>query len=288
MIILHLLTALAATASFDNQPEGTVARSIQENGVTISNFWNGIDPPPGVLTVEQADGTLAGMAGFSPLNTLGFGGYVPGDGAAFGSFVSIELRGPAGSNAARVEVFDFFNQNISMRMEAWRGGQIVATDSVALSSYGGVAHSTLQVRAAGIDYVSLVCGPGQGTPCFVELDNVTFAEVGAPGDTAVPVDTDLPVDTDPPDTDLPQIDDTPHDTVPADTDPPAVDTDLPADTDAADTDSRIAEGETDDPQPVDTTQDKAAPAGCGCHTSASSAAPVALLGLLLARRRRVR
>ena len=135
MIILHLLTAFGATASFDNQPEGTVARSIQENGITISDFWNGIDPPPGVLTYEQADGTLAGMAGFSPLNTLGFGGYAPGDGAAFGSFVSIDLRGPAGSNAARVEVFDFFNQNISMRMEAWRGGQIVATDTVAFNNW---------------------------------------------------------------------------------------------------------------------------------------------------------
>lgn len=294
MIILHLLTALAATASFDNQPEGTVARSVQENGITISNFWNGIDPPPGVLTYEQADGTLAGMAGFSPLNTLGFGGYVPGDGAAFGSFVSIELRGPAGSNAARVEVFDFFNQNISMRMEAWRGGQVVATDSVALNSYGGVAHSTLQVRAAGIDYVSLVCGPGAGSPCFVDLDNVTFAEVGVPVDTAVPQDTDLPVDTDlPADTDLPQVDDTPHDTVPADTDTPAVDTDLradtdPADTDPADTDSPSANGETDDPQPADTTDTKADPAGCGCHTSGAQAAPVALLGLLLARRRRAR
>ena len=279
MIILHLLTAFGATASFDNQPEGTVARSIQENGITISDFWNGIDPPPGVLTYEQADGTLAGMAGFSPLNTLGFGGYAPGDGAAFGSFVCIELRGPAGSNAARVEVFDFFNQNISMRMEAWRGGQIVATDTVAFNSNGGVVHSTLQVRAAGIEYVTLVCGPGVGSPCFVELDDITFAEVGAPADTGAPVDTDVPVDTD-----LPQVDDTPHDTVPGDT--PAADTDLPADTDLADTDNPAAVGETDDPPPGDATGTQKDPSGCGCAQQGVPSATLGLLGLLLLRRRR--
>jgi len=271
MIILHLLTALAATASFDNQAEGTVAQSIQENGITISNFWNGIDPPPGTLTYEQADGTLAGMAGFSPLNTLGFGGYVPGDSAAFGSFVSIELRGPAGSNAARVEVFDFGNQNVSMRMEAWRGGQIVATDSALFNSFVGVSHHTLQVQAAGLELVKLVCGPGAGSPCFIELDNVTFAEIGVPADTAVPVDTDVPLDTVAVATDRPQVDDTPRDTVP-------VDTDLPADSDAA-------TAETDDPQPAATT-DAEADAGCGCDTSANSAAPIGLLGLLALRRRR--
>ena len=288
-MIMLLLPALAATASFDHVAEGVSSRSVTEDGITLTNLWNALDPPPGVMSVEQADGSLTGMPGFSAPNVLGFGGYAPGNGAAFGRFASLEITGPPGHNAARVEVFDFFNSGVTLRLEGWAGGQVVAVDEVPLQSFV-VTHNTLQVQAPRLDLVKLVCGPVVGDVCFITIDDVTFEERG--GDTGL--DTAAAVETDAPDTDAPDTDEDPPELEGADdTDRATADSDdeappAPAEDSDPALDPALDSDPTGDPdpQPDLVKEGEEAAAGCGCASGGPGSPPALLFGLLLLRRRR--
>lgn len=253
---LLLAPALAATARFDGPAEGETATLVTDDGVVLDQLDVRVDGGPSVFTIEDASGTLAGLPGFSPPNALGFGGYVPGEGAAFGRFGEVRIHGPSPADRGVVEVFQLGNDGVVLRLEAWRGGAVVATDEVVLAGWV-TSHHTLTVAAPGFDHLRLSAGDSPDDAAFLLVDDVRLdlrdePEV-APGDTGLPADAD-----------------------PAE-DPPAP---VAEDT-AAPSAAPVAAGL---PQAT-----VSGPDGCGCV--ASGAAPSGALGLLLglgavARRRR--
>lgn len=268
-MLTHLLllvaanSALAAEATFDQLVEGDSRRRFVEDGVELSQFDNLSDPPPCVMSVEQADGDLTGLPGFSPKNTLGFGGYVPGVGTAYGSFGSLEIRALAGSSThGRVEVFEFGNSGQPLRLEAWRGGTVVATDTTTLSSTWVITHHTLEVSGVTFDHLRLVSGDGQ---VFLEIDSV-FLE----GD---PVDTGA----------------TGVDTATVDAGDSDADTDTPARgaTDTAEV-TEPGASDVDDPPDVPAVGGSFAYSGCSCEAAAAAPTLPWLVGALTLLRRRRR
>lgn len=294
--LLLCLSPAHASAFFDQVAEGWTGTTWTEGGVTVTNLDNRLDPPPGSLTIERAVANLTGMPGYSSPNVLGFGGYVPGDGTAFGRFGSVDIVPNGVRDAARVEVFTLDSSGLPLRLEAWRRGALVGQDEVRLQSPGAIMHYRLEVGGAPFDHLRLVADPAGGQAVFISIDNVVLASLGGDtGDTDQAVDTDLPADSDP-DTDVPEggddtdpvepgaDDDTDDDTDKV-TEPDRPDTDVPdtdvapADTDPSDTPA------TDDPTDRPEAEDKAT-SGCSCNTG--SLAPPAWLLLLAGRRRGAR
>ncbi len=286
--------AHAGVATFDALPEGDVFRSYTEDGVTVSDMTNLVDPPPGVMVSERADGNLAGMPGFTPNVVLGFGGYVPGTGVAFGQFGGLTVRGTGPNNHGRVEIFHLGNGGNTLRLEAIRLGAVVATDSVDLNSWGGVTHDMLEVSGVRFDRLRLVSGvPGTPAPCWVSLDTIQVDWNGGPlpvdtgdtggGDTDVAVDTDVAPDTGPvvETSSTPDTDDAPDTDTTRDTDDvqPVVDTDpIPQ----ADTDLATNNRDTDPFSNGTVFLEQR----CGCDTSSRSPWLPAVIGLIALRRRR--
>ncbi|HMV69699.1 MAG TPA: hypothetical protein PKA64_22845, partial [Myxococcota bacterium] len=203
--LLLLTAALAAQARFDVGAEGWSGTAWREGHLTITNLDNRNDPPPGSLTIERAVGTLAGAPGFSAPNVLGFGGYAPGDGAAFGRFGSVDIVPDAIADAGRLDAFCFQGTSMELRLEAWRGGAVVGADQATLPGNYAMGHVRLEVRGVAFDRLRLVADPAGGDVAFLSIDDVL---VGSPGDTGAPAaDTDV-VDTDAGDTDPADAEDT--------------------------------------------------------------------------------
>jgi hypothetical protein len=235
MILLFAVPAHAWTANFDTLSEGTTSTSLVEDGITFGELDNLLDPPPCTMVIDQQDGTLSGFPQFSAPNALGFGGYSPGNGAAFGRFGSLAITPPAEASDAVIQVFDLGNSGTTLRLEASLLGSVVATADVPLNGFAGPYQHTLEVHGVAFDRLQLLGGGNGQTAVFISIDSIELTP--APLDTGEPPDTDLPVDTDPPD-DTDRVEDT---DLPADTDLPvdtghASDTDGPPDTDGADTD----------------------------------------------------
>ncbi len=171
----------AQTANFDSFTEGFNARSITDNGITFSNLDNRLDPPPGSLAIERAEGTLSGQSGFTPNNCLGFGGYSPGPGAAFGRCGSFDITwdGTDRSNAS-LWVYEFFADNGNkVALEAYDNGVLVASD--AFTTVGG-GLETHELTITGVTFNSLriyASGAANQGCMFGLVDSVTISGSGS-------------------------------------------------------------------------------------------------------------
>lgn len=250
-------SAFAQTADFDSLTEGTNGAVIVDNSIRFSNIDNNLGPGPGNAAIEDASDSLAGYPGFSANNCLGFGGYSEGPGAAFGRFRSVDIERQDTSNAARVELFEFGTETVTVRLEAYLADVMVNSAEVQLSGGFVLAHHTLELQGETFDKLRLRVDPDTGDVAFILIDNVRIALL-ATGDTDVPTDTDTATD-DPPDTG-----------------------------DDGDTDVIKTVGGQDDNATADTdTSAVDTKSGCGCATgSAAQAGWLAAGALAFARRRR--
>ncbi len=184
LILVSLLglagSALAQTANFDAFPEGAIGRDFTDGGIRFYNYNNRLDPPPSMLVAERATGTLSGQPNFTAPNTLGFGGYSPGEGAAFTRFGSMEIAPAAGTATfASINVYDFGNGGgVTLTLEASLEGVIVATDTVTLPGGFNIHHSLLTIANEEFDHLLLRAGPSPSDVVFMLVDTVTVAFEG--------------------------------------------------------------------------------------------------------------
>ncbi|MBI5364507.1 MAG: hypothetical protein HZA53_15120 [Planctomycetes bacterium] len=175
-------TTQAQIADFDTLPEGSPATVIVDGGLTFSNMVNGLGGTPN-FTIEQADATLTGLAGFTSPMTLTFGGYSPGPDAAFTRCISFEIT-PAGTmDACTLELYTLASYGgNSITLEALAGTTVVASHTVPAQGGWTVAHTTLTVSGAQFDrLVVRGSGPTDMGAFFGVVDHVVVTGGGGGG-----------------------------------------------------------------------------------------------------------
>ncbi len=162
-------------ANFDSFPEGAIGRDFTDGGIRFYQYDNRLDPPPSIMVAEWADGNLTGQPEFTPPNALGFGGYSPGNGAAFTRFGSMEMEPVSGTaDLAIVNIYSFGNDpGITLNLEATLNGNVVATDTINLPSGFSIRHSQLNIDGPEFDHLRMFAGPNTTDVAFILVDTVT-------------------------------------------------------------------------------------------------------------------
>lgn len=173
--------ALAQTATFDGFNEGAIGTDFVDAGIRFFQYNNRLDPPPSTMVAEWATSDLDGQPEFTAPNALGFGGYAPGEGAAYSRFGSLEVEPTSGTaNLAIVNVYDrfFSNSGLTLTMEASLNGNIVATDEITFGSGSEVRHSVLSIEGVEFDHLFLYAGPNDTDAVFILMDTITVTTAG--------------------------------------------------------------------------------------------------------------
>jgi hypothetical protein len=179
--------ASAQTADFDTFPEGSPSTVIVDGGITFSNMNNGLGGTPNFV-IEQADGTLTGMPGFTTPMTLGFGGYSPGPGAAFSRIISFDITPSQGASAASLQMFEFGSYaGNTITLQALAGATVVASQTITIPSGFAIHHYAFSVSGASFDHLHVLgAGPQDNGAFFALVDHVVIA--GEPGTPFCPGD----------------------------------------------------------------------------------------------------
>ena len=178
-------TAQAALANFDSLAEGNHSFSFTDGGVTFFSSFdvNGFNT---VFTVEQSDATLSGP-GFSPNNTLGQGGYVPGPGAGFHFIGSFKMTTGSVENSISVDAFTFGLSHIgnSLNLEILSGGTVVGSTS-SLITTSTITHHNLSLSGTNFDTARIFgTGSFQNGSVFARFDNVQIGAIPEPGAASI-------------------------------------------------------------------------------------------------------
>jgi hypothetical protein len=173
--------AHADIANFDSFKEGFNAQSITDGNITFTNLDRRIDgdPIPGSLAIEDASQDLTGMIGYTPNNTLGFGGYSPGPGTGFSRFGEIDIIPASPGNTASLHLYEFGSSGgLTITLEALRGGKVV--NSVELPGLGGFGlhHYSFSLSGPKFDTLHLSVGPTNADVIFAVMDTVEITLVG--------------------------------------------------------------------------------------------------------------
>ncbi len=176
--------AQTLTANFEIQSEGWFAQTYTEGSLTFQNLDQAF--PGGSnynFAIERADGTLAGQPGFTPVNTLGFGGYSPGTGAAFSRCKSFDIVwGGATASEAQIELYEFGNSaGNTVTLQALAGGVVVATDAFTFGGGFSLQHHTLHVLNSSFDSLHVVGGGASDNGVFFALVDTLRVELAGAG-----------------------------------------------------------------------------------------------------------
>lgn len=164
-----LAGAQTLTANFDSFTEGVAGTTLTDGAITVLNLDNafpgGSNPP---FTIDQADATLSGQAGFTANNVLGFSGLVPGAQAGFTRCKSFDVQWTGGNAAsAQLEVYDFGGYaGNSITLQAIAGGVVVGSSSFTITAPFVVGHHTLAVSGVSFDTLRLIGGGPQDSGVF--------------------------------------------------------------------------------------------------------------------------
>jgi hypothetical protein len=174
--------AIADVANFDSFIEGFTATTITDGGISFSNLSRRIDgdPVPAPFSIERADGTLGGMAGFTPPNTLGFGGYAPGPGVGFSRLGSFDITPSGASVSGSMEIFEFGSNPAGVRiyLDAFSNGQSVGSASLPLATSFGLHHYTLSFAGPAFDMLRFHVGTSGTDVIFAVVDTVNITGGG--------------------------------------------------------------------------------------------------------------
>jgi hypothetical protein len=167
--------AHADIANFDSFAEGFNAQVIVDNGITFTNLDRRIDgdPVPGSLAIEDASQDLKGLDGYTPRNTLGFGGYSPGPGTGFSRFGSLDIIPAAPATTVSFHMFEFGSSGgLTITLDALRNGTVV--NSVTLNGIPGFGlhNYAFSLDGAEFDTLHISVGPGPTDVIFAVLDTV--------------------------------------------------------------------------------------------------------------------
>ena len=169
--------AADGNAIFDSFNEGFFAPEISDGGIDFYDFDNRLDPVPNFV-IEWADATLSGQEGFSSPNCLGFGGWSPGEHAAFGRCGSFKMSTGQLETSATVHLFTFFADNgNTVTLEALHHDAVVASDTVDIGQQFGLEHFELSVSGVEFDELRVIgLGPSNDGCFFGLVDNI---EIGS-------------------------------------------------------------------------------------------------------------
>jgi hypothetical protein len=175
--------ASANVANFYSMSEGFFATSFTNNGVTFSNLDQylgsaGID----VFSIDRGDADLSGFSGYSPLNVMNFGGWVPGTGVAFGRMGKFDFSIGAQANSASVEIFSLGNDpNTTITLQGRFGASVVSSSIVTVPSDSIIHNFSLAVSGGLYDNFRIISNsPTNSGASFVNFDNVTVNPVPVP------------------------------------------------------------------------------------------------------------
>lgn len=185
------LCSLAATAaaqnhlaSFDSVPEGILGATYSEDGIQFSHLDRYLGSTNELFVAEDASGSLSGSPGFTTPNTLGFGGWAPGAGAAYSRCGSFDITLPP-AIYDHVELALFVagtgSAGNTITLEARLGGGFVISESHFISSAGFYA---TQLTIDGEDFDSLRvmgAGPQNSGAFFALIDGVLVRGSGPLG-----------------------------------------------------------------------------------------------------------
>jgi len=187
MVVIGLTLAFGWEATFDDLEEGWWASEITEDGIRLHD----LDPrmPDGnpTVTIEDASETLAGVAGFTSPNILGFGGYSGGPGAAFGRFGAISITPPEPATDVTFTVFDGgFEAGQSLTLQAFLDGAGVGEVVVPLGQAGFGGAIPVALQGVWFDDLRLVASSVDAA--FIGLDTVVITVDPALAETDAPTD----------------------------------------------------------------------------------------------------
>jgi hypothetical protein len=163
----------ASIVTFDSLIEGDIGPSFTDSGITFFNLDDRATPGFVNFSIERADGTLSG-SGFSPPNTLGFGSWAPGPGAAFSQCGSFMFTTGTVQTHASIDVFEWLSPaGNTISLEAFRNGVLVASDSAVIPGNFQINHWTLSVSGTPFDTLRVIGSGPSDRGIFIGLvDNV--------------------------------------------------------------------------------------------------------------------
>jgi hypothetical protein len=182
--------ASAGVANFDTKAEGFFATGFVDGGVTFSNLDQYLGSAgTDVFAIDRADGDLGGFtgSGFSPLNVMTFGGWVPGTGCAFGRMGSFDFSIGGNASTASVDIFSLANDpSTVIKLQGKLGASVIQTVSVTVPNDSIIHHLSLSLPTGLYDNFHIVSSsPTNSGASFVNFDNVTVAPVPEPASMAV-------------------------------------------------------------------------------------------------------
>jgi hypothetical protein len=173
-------TASAQTADFDTFSEGTFATTMTDGGITFSNMNNGLGGTQN-FTIDEADGDLTGMPGFTTPMTMGFGGWSPGPHVGFGRIISFDFSTSQTADTASIEIFELGSYaGNSITLEARSGSTVVGSQTVPIQSGFSIHHYSLSVSGVTFDHLHVVgSGPSDSGAFFAAVDHVIVTSSGS-------------------------------------------------------------------------------------------------------------
>lgn len=173
--------ASASVATFDTLTEGNLGLTFVDGGITFFDLDDRTGAGFVPFSCERADDTLSGFPGFSPPNTLGFGSWVPGSGAAFQQCGSFKFSAGGVQTSASLDVFEWLSPaGNTISLEAYLNGTLVNSDSVVIPGNGLLNHWNLSVAGAPFDTLRLNgSGPGSLGTFIGLVDNVVVVPAPA-------------------------------------------------------------------------------------------------------------
>jgi hypothetical protein len=173
--------AHADIANFDSFAEGFAAQVITDGGIQFTGLDRRIDgdPVPATLVIEDASQDLFGRPGFTPRNTLGFGGYSPGPGTGFSRFGSLDIIPATAANTASLHLFEFGSNSpgVMINLVATLNGEVVNSVAVPALQPFGLHHYELSLAGPEFDALRLSVGPSNTDVIFAVLDTVEITLV---------------------------------------------------------------------------------------------------------------
>jgi len=175
-----------AIATFDSYPEGEMGTTFESGGILFYGLDGRWGDPAGTahFDIDAAEGTLAGMPGFSAPNVLGLGGYSDGPGCAFARVGEVRFKLASGEPASAAQL-DLFALQLdipqpTVTLEAWRNGSMVGSTQTTLDV--GLQHYRLSYSGAEFDELRFVSsGESNNGATFAVMDNVAITPEPAAG-----------------------------------------------------------------------------------------------------------
>jgi hypothetical protein len=172
--------ASAQTADFDTYSEGTFATTMSDGGITFSNMNNGLGGTQN-FTIDEADGDLTGMPGFTTPMTMGFGGWSPGPHVGFGRIISFDFGTGQTADTGSIEIFELGSYaGNSITLEALSGNTVVGSQTVPIQSGFSIHHYSLSVTGTSFDHLHVFgSGPSDSGAFFAVVDHVIVTSSGS-------------------------------------------------------------------------------------------------------------